>query len=184
MCRCCPLSCLSLGMQPTLLLFSTDNATQLQLASSSAHGLLPLTAFLAASVHQVLDMCTPTHSIHIRNNGGGGLYTRHPRSPRRYSYNNMMQAGAKTETPFSQQFFTALKLVRTPIVPINCAVPFVAALRLQCAEASSALSCCQRAHIHRLQTSGKRAATALVFAANVSSLTPAAQQQANTATRL
>jgi hypothetical protein len=51
--RCCPLPCLSLGMQPTLLLFSTDNVmTRSHPASSSANGLLPLTAFLAASVYQ------------------------------------------------------------------------------------------------------------------------------------
>jgi hypothetical protein len=51
--RSCPLSCLSLGPQPTLQLFSSDIATELPEAFSSAKGLLPLAAFLVASIHQV-----------------------------------------------------------------------------------------------------------------------------------
>ena len=50
--RRCPLPCLSLGMQPTLLLCSMDNVSRLQPAWSSANGLLPLAAFLAASAYQ------------------------------------------------------------------------------------------------------------------------------------
>ncbi len=63
-CRSCPLTSLLLGVQPVLQLFDWHNTSQrdqqkrsmavlIRSKGSRASGLLPLTAFLAAAVHQV-----------------------------------------------------------------------------------------------------------------------------------
>jgi hypothetical protein len=52
----------------------------------------------------------------------------------------------------------ALKLVLTPIVSINAAVPFVNALRQQSSEAAAALLFAQRLHMTSLDTPSEPAA--------------------------
>lgn len=53
-----------------------------------------------------------------------------------------------------QPLCMALKLVLTPIVSINAAIPFVCALRQQSAEAAEALLSSQRSHISLLDLPG------------------------------
>ncbi len=81
--------------------------------------MLPLTAFLIASVHQVI--------------------TRHMRRPQHIQR-------------VAQPLCMALKLVLTPIVSVNAAIPFVRALRLQSSEAAAALLSAQRSHMAFLDT--------------------------------
>lgn len=119
--RSCPLHSLGLGIQPILHLFSSHTAREIQGHTSSATGLLPYTAFLIESAHQVL--------LH-----GRYLYF--------------------WPTILLQPLCVALKLVLTPIISIETAIPFVNALRQQSAEAASALLASQRAHMSLLGTSG------------------------------
>ncbi len=65
--RSCPLTSLSVGIQPALLAWTANTAAQMKELAATPNGLMPHVAFLVVSVHQVsLSCCSPPSDRRFR----------------------------------------------------------------------------------------------------------------------